>query len=403
MKKLFSSLLVAALASLLAVIPAFAQEDTVLDDNLTEECVTDFDPAVDYFPEKIEIDEAENFAVSYFNNYKVVTVTGSMQTFDYVLVQCGTPAPEADDFPEGAQFIEVPAGNIISLSTTFLPGIAQLDLADNVVGLDNLLYASTPEIVERIDSGDIIAVAPNFELNYELVIEAEPSIIMSDDFDPERLAGLAEAGLFTAVMPDYLETSPLGRAEWFKFTSLFYNLEGEAEALYDTISSEYEATMELANSVAEEERPVILWSAFSSFSDSWSIPGPSTYTGQLIEDAGGIIALGEEAPEGSALLSFEAVYEGALDADIWFANTFGVVTTDDLLAIDERYIDFEALQNGAVWNNDLDSNANGGNNYYELGAANPHLILQDMVAIFHPELLPDHELNFFRPLEEATE
>jgi iron complex transport system substrate-binding protein len=40
----------------------------------------------------------------------------------------------------------------------------------------------------------------------------------------------------------------------------------------------------------------------------------------------------------------------------------------------------------------------GGNNYWETGVANPHLLLQDMVAIFHPELLPDHEFTFFRPI-----
>jgi iron complex transport system substrate-binding protein len=56
-----------------------------------------------------------------------------------------------------------------------------------------------------------------------------------------------------------------------------------------------------------------------------------------------------------------------------------------------------------VYNNDARVNANGGNAYYEEGAAHPSLILADLIAIFHPELLPDHELAFFRRLEAAAQ
>lgn len=392
---------VLALVALLAIAPVIAQ-DTVLDRNPTD-CVTDYNPDVDYFPDKVTFTEAQNVQVEYFNHYKVVTVIGSSQSYDYVLVQCGTPAPEPDLFPEGTQFVEVPAGDIISLSTTFLPGIAQLGLAGRVVGLDSLLYTSTPEIRERIDEGEIIEVAPNFELNLELVLDAEPDLVMSDDFDPGRLAQLIDAGIFTAVNTDYLEVTPLGRAEWFKYIALFYNAEAEAEALFEDIVREYEAARELAATVPATERPVVLWNVFSSFSEVWSIPGEDTYAGTLIQDAGGLIALGDEAESGSALLSFEAVYEGALDADIWVINLFNARTVDDLLAQDERYADFAAVQTGNVWNNDLDVNENGGNNYFELGVTNPHLVLQDLVAMFHPEMLPEHEFHFYQPLEGAPE
>ncbi len=391
-------LFVVLMIALLLAVPTLAQDAPADVVNLTDSCVTDYDPTVDYFPNKAEITDAVNFNVEYFKNYKVVTVQGGMETYDFVLVQCGTPAPDGADFPEGTQFIEVPTGDLISLSTTFLPGIAQLGLADKVVGLDSLLYTSTPEIVERIEAGEIVEVAPNFELNTEIVLSLEPSLVMTDDFDPARISALRDADIFTAVNTDYLETTPLGRAEWLKYTALFYNREAEAESLYADIVAAYKEAQTLAASVPAEQRPTVLWNIYSSFSDAWSIPGPQTYVGALIADAGGVVALGEEAPEGSALLSFEAVYDGALDADVWITNAFGVTTLDDLLALDSRYADFAAIQNDNVWNNDADTNPNGGNNYYELGVTNPHLVLQDLVAIFHPNLLPDHEFKFFRRL-----
>jgi iron complex transport system substrate-binding protein len=172
-----------------------------------------------------------------------------------------TPAPDASEYPEGTQFIEVPAGNLISLSTTFLPGIAQLGLADRVVGLDSTLYTSTPEIIERIDAGEIIAVAPNFELNVELLLETEPSLVFSDDFDPNRMAQIIDAGIVMAVNTDYLETTPIGRAEWMKFTALFFNEEVKAETIYDEIITAYDEARTLAASAAQSEQPqpVVLW------------------------------------------------------------------------------------------------------------------------------------------------
>lgn len=388
--------LMAALFAVSLVVTAAAQDSVA---NLTDECVAEYDPSVDYFPDKIEVADAEGFSVEYFNNYKQVSVTGGFEPYEYILVQCGTPLPEADAIPEGAQVIEVPAGNIIALSTTFLPGIAELGLADNVVGLDSLLFASTPEIVERIEAGEIAEVSPNFELNTELVLDAEPSMVMSNDFDSAGIAQLIDAGVVTAVNTDYAEGSPLGQAEWLKYTALFYNQEAEAEALYDEIVTEYEAVVDLAADVAEDERPTVLWN--TPFNGDWAIPGGLTFSGQLLEAAGANVAL--SAPDGASaqIFSVETVYDGALDADVWIALVFAAGTLDDFVAQDPRYADFAAVQNGEVWNNDLDVNENGGNNYFELGVIAPHLVLQDLVAIFHPELLPDHEFTFFRRLEAA--
>ncbi|MEL6525076.1 MAG: ABC transporter substrate-binding protein [Chloroflexota bacterium] len=392
---LFSLLL---MTSLLVILPVSAQEV-----NLTDECVAEYDPEVDYFPEKVEVNEAENFAVEYFNNYKIVTVTDAFagaDPFTYVLVQCGTPAPETAELPDNTQFIEVPTGDFIAMSTTQVPHLIDLDLLDNLVGLDSTLFVNSPEVVELIEADELIEVGSGSDVNVELVLETEPDIVMTFGFDPASDAHpiLIEAGIFTALNAEWREATPLARAEWIKYTALFYNAEAAGTEAYDDISTAYEEARELAASIPEDERPTVLWNTFSSFSEAWLIPGAETYTGVLIQDAGGQIALGEEAPAYSAFVGFEPVYDGALDADVWVTNLFGVTTLDGLLAQDERYADFSAAQNGNVWNNSLDVNENGGNNYFELGVTNPHLILQDLVAIFHPELVPDHEFTFFEPL-----
>ncbi|MCY4070458.1 MAG: ABC transporter substrate-binding protein [Chloroflexi bacterium] len=383
---------------LMFLVPATAQ-----DVNLTEGCITDYSPDVDYFPEKIEILDAERFAVAYHNHYKVVSVSDAYDGapgFNYVLVQCGAPAPPAADFADGTQFIEVPTGDIITLSTTQLPALAQLDLLEHLVGVDSAFYISTVEVADAVADGQIAEVGFGAQINIELVLNLEPQLVMSYGYNPDTDAHpvLLDAGVFTALDASWRELSPLGRAEWLKFTALFYNREAAATEIYDAIASEYKNARQIAASVSEANRPSVLINSFLGYADAWFIPGQETYVGRLIRDAGGELLLAEEGSTSSQGLSFEAVYEGGLAADVWLVETFGLSSQAELLALDNRFGDFDAFQSGEVWNNNADENANGGNNYYEWGVTNPHLVLGDLVAILHPDLLPEREFVFYQKL-----
>lgn len=381
-----------------SLLPASA-----LDSNLTAGCVEGFDADVDYFPQKVEILDAARFTVEYFNNYKVVSVADAFDgasDFVYVLVQCGTPAPSAADFADSAQFIELPAGDLITLSTTQLPALSQLGLLDHLVGVDSGFYISTPDVTRLIADGNVAEVGFGAEVNIELVLELEPQLVMSYGYNPATDAHpvLLEAGIFTALDASWRELSPLGRAEWLKFSALFYNQEAQASAIYDDIVAQYETVKASAAKVDAEHRPTVLINSFLGYADAWFIPGEDTYVGQLIRDAGGDLLLSEAGSASSQGLSFEAAYEGGFDADIWLLETFGVNTSADLLALDSRFGDFGAFQSGEVWNNNRDENANGGNNYYEWGVASPHLVLADLLAIFHPDVNIDHEFAFYQRL-----
>jgi iron complex transport system substrate-binding protein len=393
MKHVYTLLLGLCLA--LSTATAQAQE--------TSTCVETYDPQTDYFPNKAEFVDSQNVTVAYHNHYKVVTVRDAFDEaplFNYVLVQCGTPAPPAEDFAPETQFVEVPIDRIITLTTTQLPHLLELDRLDALVGIETARFVNTPAVRDMIESGALVQVGSGVDINVEMVLDAEPDIVMTHGYNPatDSHPVLREAGVFTALNASWREPTPLARAEWLKYTALFFNEEEKATNRYDAIKADYEATRDLAADVPEDERPVVLRNYFSPYSDSWTIVGAETYAGALIRDAGGIIALGDEAPTDSTDASFEFVYGNATDADIWLPNAFGVTSLSELLEQDERYIDFEAAQEGNVWNNNADVNENGGNNYFELGVTNPHLILRDLVAIFHPELLPDHDPTFYHRL-----
>jgi len=388
------------------LLPLQAQEAPT--ENLTDSCVSDYDESVDYFPDKTELDYAVGFSVDYFNHYKVVTVSAPFpgaaadDAFQYVLVQCGTPAPEGfEDVP----MIEVPVNRFIALSTTQLPHLVNLDALDKLVGLDSFLYVNTPEVRELIDAGGLVEVGNSTNINVEVVLDAEPDVIMpfalGGDGDAHPI--LFDAGVFAAIDGSWVETSPLGRTEWLKYIALFFNKEAEAEAVFAQTAADYEALAELAATIPAADRRIILWNRFSYYNDAWNMPGGASYVGQLLLDAGAEFVM-SDAPEvqeatGSVQYAFEVVYESGLDADVWLPVGATWNTLDDVLAEDDRYADFSAWQNGEVYNNNGRVNTNGGNDYYESGSANPSLMLADIIAILYPDLLPEHDLLFFKRLD----
>lgn len=365
--------------------------------NLTNGCVSDYDPAVDYFPQKLTIDYATGWQIEYFNNYKLITVSepwaGADTSFQYVLVQCGTPIPTG--YP-AAQVIEVPARSMIAMSTTYLPHLAEFGLIERLVAVDTAAYANTPAVQERIAAGAIAEVGSGPELDVERVLELDPTLVMtfgSGDAQFDSHPQLIAAGVPVAINADFLEPSPLGQAEWGKFIAAFFNREMVANEWFAQVTAAYTALQ--AQASAAQERPTVLTGA--PYQGTWFVPGGESYIARLIADAGGAYVWSDEQRVGSEPMSFEAVFERANNADYWI-NTGTWESRAAALAEDERFGEFAALQNQQVYNNNARVNAQGGNDYFESGLANPHLLLADLVAILHPELLPEHQLRYYQQL-----
>lgn len=366
--------------------------------NLTESCAEAYAPNVDYFPEKAAVNTSEGFTIDYFNNYKVVTVKspypGAEVAATYVLVQCGTPAPTGY---EDAVTIEVPVSRFVAMSTTYLPHLPTLNAVDKLVGLDSLAFASTEAVRTRIDAGEIAEVGFGAAVNVEQVLDLAPEVVMtyasgSADFDAQPK--LEEVGITVVVNSDYLDTSPLGQAEWVKFLAAFFNQEAAATTWFDGITADYEALVALATAV--DNQPTVFLN--TPYEGTWYMAGGQSYVAHLLADAGAAYIWANDPNDTTLFLDFETVFDQAQAADFWINLGF-VSSLADLAAADERFAGFAAYQNGNVFNNDARVNASGGNDYYEGGAANPQVVLADLIKIFHPDLLPDHTLVYYRMME----
>ncbi|MEM8612953.1 MAG: ABC transporter substrate-binding protein [Cyanobacteria bacterium P01_H01_bin.105] len=363
------------------------------------DCVTDYNPNTDYFPNKVQPKYATGFSVDYYNHYKVVTVTQPWQTanetFEYLLVQCGTPIPKGF---EDDQVIQVPINSVVTLSTTYLPHLELLDQLTSLVGMDNYSFVYAPNVRKKIEQGELIEFSSGKTLDIERLLVSGPDLIMAygtGDPDVDSYNRLIQAGLPVALVGDYVENSPLGRAEWLLFTALFFNQEAKAQQVFTEISMRYESLVALTTRLSE--RPTV-FSGFS-YEGTWYMPGGKSYAAQLLKDAGAAYLWEGNDSMVTIPLDFESVFDQAATADMWVNVSQDWFSRDDAIATDPRYGKFDALNWGNVFNNNARMNDTGGNDYWESGAVNPHLILADLVKIFHPELLPDHELVYYQPLE----
>ena len=373
-------------------------QDSAVDANLTGECVENFDPEVDYFPDKVTVDFAENLSVEYFNHYKVVSIlpwVGAEARMQYLLVQCGTPIPAGYD---DVTIIEVPVQRFVAMSTSMLPHLTEQGLLDRLVGVDTSVYTSNPVVLERVGNGTLTEVGgggTGGEINFEVLLGLEPDLVMAQAFfaGGTMLAQLDEAGITAVLNADYADTTPLGQAEWGKYVSLFFNTEAVATAIYADVMTEYGSLARLAESATS--RPTVI--AASPYAGVWYMPAGDSTVAHLLADAGADFVFADEVGT-SVPLDFEFVLERGGDAEFWVNINQFWATQADMLADDARFTAFRALQERNLWNNNARMNANGGSDYFESGAAHPEVILADLIAIFHSDMLPDHELVYYQPL-----
>ena len=117
--------------------------------------------------------------------------------------------------------------------------------------------------------------------------------------------------------------------------------------------------------------------------------------GQLFHDAGGDYILANETGGGDTPLDFETVYDRVQNAEFWINLGY----SDDVnstLTLDPRNTLFDAYKSDRIYHYNARVNAYGGNDYWQSGVVHPDIVLEDLVKILHPELLPDHELYYYR-------
>jgi iron complex transport system substrate-binding protein len=315
-------------------------------------------------------------------------------SFSYLL------APGREGLPDSLvnlPYIKTPVTRVIALSTTHVAMIDQLGCAESIVGVSGADYIFSPKIRARIESGSIEDVGYGQGLDFEKIVRLNPDVIFLYGVEGnvmttlEKLKDLEIPAVFCG---EYLEPHPLGKAEWIRFFSLFYEKEVQASQFFDRIDSAYKSLSLLAGKA--ENKPEVL--SGLPWKDTWYMAGGKSFAAKFIEDAGGAYLWSDNSSTQAVPLDLESVYLRAVNADIWI-NPGAAASISDILQMDERFGDLNVVESGRVFNNDARSNPAGGNDYWESGTVRPDLILADLIGVFHPDLLRDHRFVYYRQLK----
>lgn len=339
---------------------------------------------------------AKRFTIKTSADFTVLELHGNKNdsaiTASFVLYKHQKP-----DYTKDAYYIKTPIARVASMSSIYTTMIAQLKCEDKIIAIDNVDYYNNTFIQEQVKKSSIIELSKGPQIDIEKTIALQPDLFLTfgmgspkDDVDKK----LVQSSMPIAVSIDHLEETPLARAEWIKFFAYFFNKESVADSLFQITEKKYKDLKTLART--STHKPSVLTEI--KYGDAWYIPAGKSFIAHLIEDAGGDYFWKEDTKTGSSAQSFETVYAKAKDCDIWI-NLYNLNSKKELLSYDERYGLFKACKNNQLYNNNKTQNALGYSNYWETGITNPDEVLADLIAIFAPTLLPNHEFTFYKKLQ----
>lgn len=285
--------------------------------------------------------------------------------------------------PEGfeGQILHGDAHRIVAMSSTHIALLDALAEAGRVVGVSGLRYVATPSL--RARKKEIADVGYEGNVNYESLIGAAPDLVLlygvSGASNMEKK--LTDLGIPYIYIGDYLEESPLGKAEWLVALGEITGHRKKGEEAFVSIARRYE---ELKTKIAERggRHPKVMVNV--PYGDAWYMPSSTSYMARLISDAGGDYLYHRDTGNASLPIGMEEAYLTASQADVWI-NLDLLGSIGQLKTHHPRFADVKSVATGRVYNNTLRSNEAGGNDFYESGIVNPDLILEDLASIFHPE------------------
>ncbi len=293
--------------------------------------------------------------------------------------------------------IQIPVKRVICMSTTHVAMMDALGESDAIVGISGSDYITHPDLRLRLEEGEVRDVGADQTLNYELILSLRPDLIMAYGIGAEvngmvsRLAGL---GIPVILNGDYLEDQPLGKTEWIRFVASFFDRDSVADSIFRSVASTYAEYEKLVRDI--DQKPSVMTGL--PWKDTWYIPGGRSFAAAYIRDAGGNYLWEDLDSREAVPVDLEAIYARAVSADMWI-NCGAARSLAQIGETDKRLSRFKPVITGRVFNNNARISPAGGNDFWESGVMAPHLILADLISIFHPEILPDHELMYYKQLE----
>lgn len=338
---------------------------------------------------------AQGFKLTYADQYLLADIQDPQNeestTFHYAFVKRGA---KPTGIPADYTVIELPIRSVICMTSLQLSNFIKLGALDRVVGITSTRHLFNKEMNERLKEGKTAKIGIEGNFDNEVIMSVNPDLILVSPFKRGGYETLKDVGIPLIPHLGYKETTPLGQAEWIKFVGLLLGIEKDGNERFATIEKRYNELKELTADGKVKKRPIVFSGELRG--GNWYAVGGKSFLAQLFKDAGADYFLKDDERSGGVTLDFETVYNQADDADYWrIVNSFpGTFSYEALKEQDPRYEDFRAFrEKGIIYCNMKNTP------FYESMPTEPEIVLADLLHIFHPDLLPDHEPVYYSRLK----
>ncbi len=352
------------------------------------------DKSSDVATDSLQLQFAEGFDVLYRSEYKEVIVYSPWNKGEvyarYFLVN-----DKNTKTPANGSKVLLPIQSLAATSVThfeFLNLLGEINSLSAVCS-PHLIYNKA--VLKKFNEGKLTDLGDAFNVNVEKTLQLKPEAVMMSGYnqnDPYSQR-VSQAGIPVILNVEWMETSLLARAEWIKFVAAFYNKEKLADSIFNVVSDNYETIKAKAATVKAKPRIV----AGNSFRGTWYMPSGRNYMAKLYTDAGANYFYKNDTTAGSLPLNVETVLKNFSDCDIWLNCNFNSLS--EVQNADTKHTLFKAFKQKQVYNFNNRLLPSSANDFWESAVARPDLLLSDVIAILHPELLPEYKFTYAKKLE----
>ena len=329
-----------------------------------------------------------------YDGYTVVTLNdpwkAGKELHTYVLVPRDVEVPF--HLPKGT-VIRTPLERVVVFTTVHSSLMMALGCIDKIAGVADLKYIKIPWVQQQAKAGKIADCGDGMNPLIEKIIDLHPDAILLSPFENSGGYGkLEEIDIPLFECAEYMEISPLARAEWMRIYGLLFGCQEKADKLFAEVDKNYNNLKKQAQD-AGVGRTVLFDKIIGN--SVWYVPGGRSTMGQMIQDAGGQYLWADDNHSGSLPLPFESVLVKALDADVWMLryDSDKPMKLQQLLAEQEGYSQFEAYQTGEVYGCNVRTSL-----FYEEAPFRPDRLLSDFIQIMHPGIKPATPLKYYQKL-----
>lgn len=345
--------------------------------------------------ENTHIQYAKGFQIIHFDYYTQVVIHDPWGKDDKPYAVYYLYKNNHVNIPDDGFKLKIPIKSVVVNTFSYFEFLQQFGELDKVIGVTDAPRIYNPTILQKIKENQIQDLGDPFNPNVEKTLMLKPDAIIKSAYAQQDTYNerLLNAGLPIIYTLEWMENSPLARAEWIKLIAAFFDKGLLADSIFNDIEARYIAQTKIVKDI--KNKPTVL--AGDNFQDTWYVPGGKSFNAILFSDAGLNYFYKDNAESGSIGLDIESVLTQFGNADFWFgceADSY-----DELTEKDKKYLLLKSMKNRRVFNNRNRMTLSGGNDYFESAIANPDLVLSDLIKAIHPELLTEAEFTYIKPLE----